>query len=255
MKLYIDRLWTKRHGLFFLPVLVLLVLFNTGSLMRYVGQFMVTVFHEFGHAAVSWLLGYPAIPTFNVDGGITIQMHRSLIVSIIIFALLAFVLVRAYRMESRFFTTLILCAVYTVVFTQTGLCQGLIVFMGHGGEMLCGLIFCYLGLHAYSGRKKAEKFVYTVMGLHIALNVILFARSLLSDGSELERYINPSTGMTNDFVVLSDLSGKSIGFFAVLLIFSFIISAIALFFLLAKKRHIMASHKNNYDEDEDLENV
>ena len=253
MKFYIDRLWTDRHGLFFLPVFVILVLFNTGSLMRYAGQFVIVVFHEFSHALVSWLFGCPAIPTFNVDGGLTIQMHRSLIVTIILFAFLAFILVRSYSLKSRLFIPLLIISiVYTAIFSQIELCRGLVAFMGHGGEVLWAFIFCYLGFHAFSGRTRPEKFVYVTIGLHFALNTLIFARSLLVDSIELRRYANPGSGVMNDFIVLSEMSGKSVGFFAVLLLVLLFISVFGLLFLLTKRGHMMASYKAKSDDEDGI---
>jgi uncharacterized membrane protein len=219
MKIYIDKMWNRYYYVLLFVAVSLLIIFNSFPHFTYAGQFVIIVFHEFSHALTAWLFGYPAIPTFNLEGGLTVQMERSAIVSAVIFAAAAFIPVKLYVKYKKLpLKALFFIFIYIIIFFNTQANKGIIAFMGHAGEVLFALFFCYMGLGAFSGRRKAEKFVYFTLGAHFALNGVLFARSLQADQYQLHRYSNPESGIANDFTVIANASGQPVELFAALLL-------------------------------------
>lgn len=103
---------------------------------RYAFSYALTVFHELGHTVVGWAFGYPTVPTFDFayGGGMSIQLGRSLPLTIVAGGLVAFL---AWRLRStRAFAPAVALAALYVLAALTPLHDALVIAAGHGAELL-----------------------------------------------------------------------------------------------------------------------
>jgi hypothetical protein len=158
--------------------------------------------HEMGHAIFGWLFGYPSFPAFNVlwGGGITLSFHRSTGLLILIYIGLAS-LMYMYRKNTA---TLIFLAVVTILhafLSYTDANTVIILFMGHGTELLIAGLFIYRALSGRSIIHPWERPLYAVIGFFIVFFDINFVYRLLRDAGFREEYLEGIGGvLDNDFL-------------------------------------------------------
>ncbi len=180
-----------------------------------------TLVHEMGHAIFGWLFGYPSFPAFDViwGGGVTVHTERSTVLCILIYAGFAglFWLYRKNR------STLIVLAALIVLYSVaafTSIHSVLILFMGHGTELIIAGLFIYRSLSGRAVIHAAERPLYGIIGFFIAFSDISMAYKLLADASYREDYLGAKGGeMDMDFSVIardylhSDMTSVVIVFF------------------------------------------
>ena len=157
--------------------------------LSFVFHYIGTLVHEIGHAFFGWLFGYPSIPAFDFTygGGFTRWFDQKIIIVIVIYAIFAF-LFYFYRRNHLtlvvllFVTGLYSAAVFTSVHTIV------ILFMGHGSELVFGSIFFYRGLSGSSLVIKAEQPLYAFLGLFIYFIDIRFAHRLMTSAARRAEY-------------------------------------------------------------------
>ena len=136
---------------------------------------LMILVHEMGHAIVGWLFGYPSLPAFDLQygGGVTIHVNRWTALLILIYAGFA-ALIFLYRKNIP--TLVLLCAVVAIhgFMAFTSWHEALILFMGHGTELVIAAIFIY---RAVSGSKVVhaiERPMYGVIGFYIVFADMVF---------------------------------------------------------------------------------
>ncbi|PZD74276.1 hypothetical protein C1752_01159 [Acaryochloris thomasi RCC1774] len=167
---------------------------------------LVTLVHEFGHAAISWLFGYPAIPSFDFvhGGGITLQANeRFTPILFLLYSAWGYGLYR-FRSEVRLSQILLSIGVVYTLFAFTGLQETLMVSMGHGFELGFAGLFLYRALSGAACRMAAERPVYGMLASYIFLYDLKFAHNLLFDPEIRQIYIQGKGGvLDHDFVRLA----------------------------------------------------
>jgi hypothetical protein len=168
------------------------------------GTFKILV-HELGHAVFGWLYGYPSIPAFDMlhGGGVTLHIERSTLLLVVIYAAMA-ALIFVYRKNIKTVVLLIILAALHLWFSLTAAHSVLILFMGHGMELMIATLFIYRALSGRSIVHAAERPLYAIIGFFITFFDIHMAYKLLTDLSYMAEYMEGKDGdLDNDFVVIA----------------------------------------------------
>jgi hypothetical protein len=180
-----------------------------------------TLVHEMGHAVFGWLFGYPSFPAFDVmwGGGVTLYTGRSTILCILIYVGFA----GLFWIYKKNRTTLIVLAALVVLYSVaalTSIHSVLIVFMGHGTELVVAGLFIYRSLSGRAVIHAMERPLYGIIGFFIAFSNINMAYKLLTNVYYREDYLNAKGGdMDMDFSVIasdylhSDMTSVVVVFF------------------------------------------
>ncbi|WP_434776879.1 M50 family metallopeptidase [Neisseria sp. Ec49-e6-T10] len=226
-----NMIYAQRKRILLAFVVNLIVL--STPLSRFIASYYNIAVHELGHAVFGWLAGYPAIPAFNFvhGGGVTFTMSRSIIVSVCIYTGLLFFYYKVIQLNKGLISlkNILIFIAFSLFFFIEPLHRSVAIFMGEGMSVLVGLICCYLGLSHYVKRPQYEKNILLWLGVFLWCHVCKFCYGLYFDSAYRERYMSdPSSGITNDFVKLSQMSGWPITVFVFLLIVFLIFSGFVL---------------------------
>ena len=169
--------------------LALACVFLAVPFLRYVLGYLTVLIHEFGHALVGWLFGYPSLPAFDFryGGGVTTLNHRSVLLLGFVYAILAGLIVAYWRNRA----TLLVLAVglgLLAVCAHTDAHRVLILFMGHGMELLIAGVFLYRAVSGSAVVHRAERPLYGACGLFIVFSDAAFAYGLWSSSQARARY-------------------------------------------------------------------
>ncbi|MFA6957609.1 MAG: hypothetical protein WC538_17205 [Thermoanaerobaculia bacterium] len=159
--------------------------------LRFVFSALVTLFHEFGHAVASWLLGHPAIPAFDFvyGGGFTHMDNFKLPIALAIGGGWAWL---AWTVRGNRRTLVLICALATfwlVAVSSEWRREIVISAMGHGGEVLLAATFFYMAL-ANVGFKlpELERPIAAFAAFFVVIHTIHFAWRLRTDVDFLAWY-------------------------------------------------------------------
>ncbi|MCP4214030.1 MAG: hypothetical protein GY765_05195 [bacterium] len=149
--------------------------------LSFIFRYLITLAHEIGHAIFGWLYGYPSIPAFDFayGGGVTMHQDRKLFIVIIVYILLAALL---YMYRGNRLTLGILIggtALYSLT-AFTSLHSMIILFMGHGTELIFGGICFYRALSGSAVVVAAERPLYAFLGFFIFFSDCGFAFRLMT---------------------------------------------------------------------------
>ncbi len=155
------------------------------SLVGFIGfifRYLAVLVHEMGHAVFAWIFGYPAVPAFDLTygGGVTIWQDRKVLLVLGVYALFAtaFTIFGISRNRSG----LIFTGVVLVLFAFLAHTSGhdvVILFMGHGTELLFAGLALYRMLSRSAIINPAERPLYGVIGWFMVLDSIRFGLSLV----------------------------------------------------------------------------
>lgn len=152
---------------------------------------LVTLFHESGHAAASWLLGHPAIPAFDFTygGGFTHEDDFKLPLALMVGAgwiALGWKL----RGNTRAVAAVAAAGVlWLVIVSSEWRREVVIASMGHGGELILAAVFVYRALANVGWRSpELERPLGAFLGLFVQLQTMRFAWRLAHDASFLAWY-------------------------------------------------------------------
>ena len=189
--------------------------------LRWTLETFKTLVHEMGHAVFGWLFGYPSFPAFDVmwGGGVTLYTGRSTILCILIYVGFA----GLFWVYKKNRATLIVLAALVILYSVaalTSIHSVLIVFMGHGTELVIAGLFIYRSLSGRAVIHAVERPLYGIIGFFIAFSNISMAHKLLTNVYYREDYLNAKGGdMDMDFSVIasdylhSDMTSVVIVFF------------------------------------------
>ena len=185
--------------------LFLAILISSLPFLSFALSYFVILVHELGHTFAGWLFGYPSIPAFNFvhGGGITLNQDRADSVMILIYLALGF-LFFYYRKKKG---TLIFLAIFTLIYSWiafSNIHRGIIIFMGHGFELIFTGIFLYRGFSGYGVRYSLERPLYYMLAFFTFLKDVGFAWNLIYNSEIREIYEDGIGGVIdNDFVILA----------------------------------------------------
>jgi hypothetical protein len=173
-------------------------------LLRYVGWFLTSLFHETGHAALSWALGCPAFPAIRIDGhAAAVHGEQSrLLCALVLGALVAATWACRRRPVLR-----VALGATAVAYPFLALSHAReVVFLagGHLGELAFATVFlarCLGGGFTGSG---AERAANGLLGWYLLLRHAWLAGGLLLSEPARQAYARSgSFGLTNDYIRLA----------------------------------------------------
>ncbi len=158
-------------------------------LLNHIFHTFTILVHEMGHAIVGWLFGYPSFPAFDpmYGGGVTLHFERSR-PFILVFYLLAGALIFIYRTKALTVAVLSVVVVIHILLSWTSAHQAVILFMGHGTELVIAAIFFYRALSGAAVIHPAEKPLYGLIACFIVFSDLGFAYRLWKSPEARELY-------------------------------------------------------------------
>jgi hypothetical protein len=167
----------------------------------FVVDVLMTVIHELGHVATAWILGSPALPSFDLayGGGVSYTFGRQPILIILVYAAFAGMAYRMRKERTALVTIGAVAGLYTIaVFSP--LRDFLITAMGHGTELLLAGVFIYRALSGSQILRSQERPLYAFLGLYIIFANARFAcRLILSDEHREDYALAKGGGHSMDF--------------------------------------------------------
>jgi hypothetical protein len=164
------------------------------SLLGFIGfifRYMSVLVHEMGHAIFAWLFGYPAIPAFDLSygGGVTIWQDRKILLLLGMYGLFI-TAITAFGI-SRNRAGVIFALVLLVPFALLAHTSGhdvVILFMGHGTELVFAGLFLYRMLSRSAIINPAERPLYGVIGWFMVIDSFRFGLSLVFSSAARYEY-------------------------------------------------------------------
>jgi hypothetical protein len=142
-------------------------------------QGLTTLVHEMGHAAAGWLFGCPSIPAFDLryGGGVTtIQNRDDKLMWLVLVGILG--LAFYFRKNLPALGLFIGAAVLYLICSYTVTYKIIIMFMGHGMELLIAGLFLYRALSGRSVFHELERIAYALVAVFILIQDVMFAWNL-----------------------------------------------------------------------------
>ena len=161
--------------------LALAVLAASVSPLKFIFSYLTIAIHELGHAVFGWLFGYPSIPAFDFryGGGFAVHRGRSTIVLIGVYAAIA-AAGWLYRRNRRMLCMLAALLALHALVAYTAAHHVVILFMGHGAELLLAGVFLYRAMSGRSIVRAVERPLYAFCGLFILICDIVFVHGLMT---------------------------------------------------------------------------
>ncbi len=149
-------------------------------LLKHIFNTLTILVHEMGHMIFGWVLGYPSVPAFDLmyGGGVTIHTDRNTALLIVIYCLMAF-LIFTFRKNIGAVILLLTITLIHLVLTFTRLNEVMVLFMGHGTELLIAGIFFYRGLSGAAVVHSIERPLYSAIAFFIVFSDVSFAYRLV----------------------------------------------------------------------------
>lgn len=143
---------------------------------------LVTLVHELGHTFTAWLFAIPAIPAFDFmhGGGLTINFDQKPLLLVALYLFGGFLLY-SYRHNRQTLVLLVAFGLLHLLSVTTSLGNILILFMGHGVELIMATVFIYRGLTNTAIVHQIERPMYSTIGFYIVFHDMAFAWKLMND--------------------------------------------------------------------------
>ncbi len=150
---------------------------------------LMIIIHEFGHCVTGLLFGYPSLPAldFKYGGGVTIHQSHSLILLMLVYLALAGAIYLLWNNPKG----LAMTGAFTVLFAlsaHTFAHRIIILFAGHGAELVMAVVFILRAMSASGTARYAERPLYAACGLYFVLKDTVFAWDLVTSVSARARY-------------------------------------------------------------------
>ena len=150
------------------------------------------MFHEIGHTIFSWLFGYPALPSFDLEhgGGMSYYFNRVWAFQIAGFAGAGYLCYLAYQQSSfLFYASLSITGLY-ILSGLTEFHHTIIDFMGHGFSIMTGSYFILRMLFSLTEKRFLEKEISAFLGYFMIFANMKLCWELIFDIDYQEEYWN-----------------------------------------------------------------
>lgn len=164
-------------------------------LLRRIFECLTILIHEFGHAIVGWLFGYPSLPAFDFlyGGGITTMRSRSTLMLGVVYLLWAGLLTACWRNRKALAVVAVGLALFALC-AHTGAHEVIILFMGHGMELAIAGVFLYRAWSGSAVVHAVERPLYAACGFFIVFADVGFAWRLWRSPLARAQYANAKGG-------------------------------------------------------------
>ena len=179
----------------------------------FVLQYLSTLIHEMGHAAVAWSLGYPALPKFDLQhgGGITsTHQERSQLLTVLLLAAGIWLVVKNWQRGLFWRSSAIALVAVLLVLAWSGFDRDAIIAAGHLAELVICCVFLLRAATGMAVAHKVEQWLYAICGWALWWILLQFAWGLATDETALATYYEDVKGVDNDLVRLADSLGGSV---------------------------------------------
>ncbi|MFH1116296.1 MAG: hypothetical protein V1792_20480 [Pseudomonadota bacterium] len=175
--------------------LVIAIVVMMFPLLNHIFMTLVVLVHEMGHTIAGWLFGYPSAPAFDLHygGGLTLHAQRSAGLLIVLYSLLAF-LIFTYRKNMSTMILLAVLLIVHLVLSLTYFNEVVVLFMGHGTELIIAGIFFYRALSGAAVVHSVERPLYCAIGLFIVFVDTRFAFQLMTNDTARSSYEQAKCG-------------------------------------------------------------
>lgn len=201
-----EPLSVRAQGLQFLLIgIPIAYLFSVTPMVQFMGWFLASLFHEFGHSVAGWFMGFPSVPAISLSGhAAAVHGEAMLIVRVASFAAALGALRWMWSGPKFIGAACALAAVYALlIFTRLG--EVLFLTSGHLGEFAAGGLCLWRALSDDACHHKAERLAYAMLGWFlVGRNVSLGFGLAFSAGARAEYAGNGSFGLVNDYLRLAN---------------------------------------------------
>jgi len=221
-------------------------------LTRMMFSAIVTLFHEFGHAVVGWLMGMPSIPAFDFTYGGGITPHGAFHLSIALAVAAAFgYAIWFFRDNLRLTILLAASALVWLVFVTADWRREFIFSAGgHLGECILAGILFWMALSGTGWRSpEIERPLGAFVAFFVQINMIFFCRRLINDPDFLDWYrqgkggalMNDLENIALDLHIHTRFNPGIQGVARMLLLFSFVPLIVAVLLYLWPQLNLLTS--------------
>lgn len=186
---------TREAGISLSVGCLIAIIVSVIPFLRFVFTYLLVLIHEFGHALFFWLFGYPSVPAFDFTygGGVAVHQGRQPFLAAAVFCGILFITwyVRKYR---RLAAVLGGFGILYLVLAVTPVHDAIILFMGHGTEILFAGLCLYRALSGTGLKVPAERPLYGFCGWFILFQNFIFAVKLINDRGFRHFYENEAKG-------------------------------------------------------------
>jgi hypothetical protein len=153
--------------------------------MKFIFSYLTIIIHELGHAIFGWLFGYASVPAFDFHygGGLTVQRAQSPAVLVFLYVLAAILAFRCRRNRLALCLLGGLLALHGVL-AWTSAHMPVVLFMGHGTELVLAGVFLYRSASGSGILRRVERPLYAFCGWFIVICDALFAWGLATQHGE-----------------------------------------------------------------------
>jgi hypothetical protein len=221
-------------------------------LTRMMFSAIITLFHEFGHAVVGWLMGMPSIPAFDFTYGGGITPHGAFHISIALAVAAAFgYSIWLFRDNRRLTILLGAGALVWLIFVTADWRREFIFSAGgHLGECILAGILFYMALAGVGWRSPdIERPLGAFVAFFVQINMIFFCRRLMTDPDFLDWYkqgkggalMNDLESIALDLHIHTRFNPGIEGVARMLLLFSFVPLIVAVLLYLRPQLNLLTS--------------
>lgn len=171
--------------------------------LDYIGTVLTILIHEIGHAATAWVFGAPSYPAFDLvyGGGIAVRMDRQAsVVAAVYFGWLALAVWLWRGGHTGWFLAALAAGAAHVALSLTRGWEVMILFMGHGAELIFSGIFLYRALAGVAITTAAERPLYALLGCLLLFHATVFGHGLATDPAARAEYRAGKPNVDPDFV-------------------------------------------------------
>ncbi len=189
---------------FLLSGLVLAPILTFTPILRYMGWFLGSLFHETGHAAMGWLLGCPTVPAIRIDGhAAAIHGEPSMLLRGMVMVALAALLVRfRARPVGRVALGLALLCYPAIAYTETREVAFLVA--GHLGEAGFATVLLLQALDGGFSGTPEERATHSMVGWYLVGRNVSLCGGLVFQSAARSAYAESgSFGLVNDYLRLA----------------------------------------------------
>jgi hypothetical protein len=186
---------------FLLVGIALAPLLAATPMLRYVGWFLESLFHETGHAAMGWALGCPAYPAIRLDGhAAAVHAPQTVLLCVGWMGLLAALAYGARKNPVRLAVFAGALVLYPL-FAFTSAKEAAFLLAGHVGELVFAGILLVQAVDGGLSGEPAERAAHSMVGWFlVGSNVWLCGGLILSETARAGYESSGSFGLENDLL-------------------------------------------------------
>ncbi|MCP4158123.1 MAG: hypothetical protein GY757_61050 [bacterium] len=211
--------------------------------LSFLFTYLVVLVHEIGHALFNWIFGYPSVPAFDFvyGGGFAVHQDRETIIMIVIYLFFGWL----FYLFRRNLPTLGVLAVFTALYSYfafTYIHRLIIIFMGHGMELIFAGLFLYRAVSGRSLKIPAERPLYAFLGIFTLFMDFRFANRLITSAAYRSEYEDAKGGgHWMDFSrIAEDFLGVELSTVAAFFLMLCILTPVAAFLFYRYEKYIIA---------------